>query len=144
MPERVRTLERTVAYLRGLAAQVAENASSLPDLTAEKNALDKALELFDEARKRQKIYTAERQKATQDMMAALVHGKEAARQIRFAAQLGLGARNEKLVLFNVAPLRTKAGRKASILQPPDEPSPSETTGETTAAPPTPAPEPTDP
>ena len=62
-------------------------------------------------------------------------GKEVARQIRLAAQLSLGARNEKLVLFNVKPLRTKAGRKASILNPPDEPA-GTPTGERTPTNPT--------
>ena len=121
MPKKIRTLDGTVADLRGLSARAAENASSLPDITAEKNELDQSLELFDAARKQQKIHEAERQKATQDMRTALGRGKEAARQIRFATQFGLGARNEKLVLFNVAPLRTNAGRKAAVLQPPDEP-----------------------
>jgi len=51
----------------------------------------------------------------------LGRGREAARQIRLAAKLRLGARNERLVLFNVAPLRTNAGRKAAIIDPPEEP-----------------------
>jgi hypothetical protein len=119
MPRKIRTLDNNVADLRGLSARTAENASDLPDITAERSALDKSLEGFDEARKRQQIHHAERQKATQDMATALGRGKEAARQIRLAVKVGLGARNEKLVLYNVAPLRTNAGRKAAVLQPPD-------------------------
>jgi hypothetical protein len=80
------------------------------------------LGLFDDARKRQKIYDAEKRKATQDMMAALDHGKEAARQVRLGVKFRLGARNEKLSLFNVAPLRPRAAdSKAAILPPPDDP-----------------------
>ena len=121
MAKRVRTVENIVADLRGLSARVVENVDVLPDVTAEKSALDSALGLFDEAQTRQKIHEAEKRKATQDMETFLGRGKEVARQIRLAAQLGLGARNEKLVLFHVKPLRTKAGRKAAILNPPDEP-----------------------
>lgn len=120
MPIKIRTLEDSVADLRGLSARASENADILPDVTAEKAALDKALGLFDDADKRQKIHEAEKRKATQDKATFLGQGKEAARQIRLAAKLGLGARNEKLVLFNVAPLRTNAGRKAAILNPPNE------------------------
>jgi hypothetical protein len=114
-------LEDSVADMRRLSRTVTENADSLPDVTADKSELDKSLELFDEAQKRQRIHEAEKQKATQDMVKALGRGKEAARQIRLAAKLKLGVRSEKLVLFNVAPLRTRAGRKAAILNPPEEP-----------------------
>jgi hypothetical protein len=121
MAKKIRTLEDTVADLRGLSERVAENVDILPDIAVEKGSLDRALGFFDEARKQQKIHEAEKRKATQDMVMFLGRGKEAARQIRLAAKLSLGARNEKLVLFNVAPLRTNAGRKATIVNPPDEP-----------------------
>lgn len=115
------SLEDTVAELRGLSARVAENADVLPTVIAEKDELDRSMDLFDDAQKRQKIYDAEKRKATQDMVEALGRSKEAARQIRLGAKLRLGARNEKLALFNVVPLRTRAGRKAAILKPPDQP-----------------------
>jgi hypothetical protein len=120
MPRKKR-LEDTVADLRGLSVIAADNADTLPDVKAEKSELDKSLGLFEDAQKRQKIHDAEKRKASQDMVTALGRGKEAARQIRLGAKLSLGARNEKLSLFNVAPLRTRAGRKAAILKPPDEP-----------------------
>jgi len=120
MPIRIRTLDGTVADLRRLSERVSENADILPNVTADKDALDRALGSFDDAEKRQKIHEAEKRKATQDKAMFLDRGKEAARRIRLAAQVRLGARNEKLALFNVAPLRTNAGRKAAILNPPDE------------------------
>jgi len=123
MPRKKR-LEDTVADLRGLSVTAADNADTLPDVTAERSALDTSLGLFDEAQKRQKIHNAEKRKASQDMATALGRGKEAARQIRLGAKLSLGARNEKLSLFNVAPLRTRAGRKAAILNPPPDPPPA--------------------
>jgi hypothetical protein len=133
------SLEDTVAELRALSGRVAENADVLPAVTAEKDELDKSLGLFDDAQKRQKIHNAEKRKATQDMVTALGRGKEAARQVRLGAKLRLGARNEKLSLFNVAPLRTNAGRKAAILKPPDPP-----TGTPTGAQPPAKPDPTNP
>ena len=147
MPKKIRTLDGTVADLRGLSARVAENASDLPDIAAEVETLDKSLQLFDEARAQQQVHTAGRQKATQDMRTALVRGREAARQIRLATKFKLGARNEKLVLFNVAPLRTNAGRKVTILQPREEPKDGASggaTGGSSAAPATLNPKPTNP
>jgi hypothetical protein len=118
------SLEDTVAELRALSNRVAEDADVLPAVTAEKSELDTSMGLFDDAQKRQKIYDAEKKKATQDMVTALGRSKEAARQVRLGAKLKLGARNEKLSLYNVAPLRTTAGRKAAILHPPDGPPPA--------------------
>ncbi len=115
------SLEDTVAELRALSNRVAEDTEVLPAVTAEKSELDSSMGLFDDAQKRQKIYDAEKKKATQDMVTALGRSKEAARQVRLGAKLKLGARNEKLSLYNVAPLRTHAGRKAAILQPPPDP-----------------------
>jgi hypothetical protein len=136
MGKKNKRLEEAVADLRGLSDRVAEDADVLPAVTAEKSELDTSLGLFDDAKKRQKVHDAEKQKATQDMVTALGRGKEAARQVRFGAKLKLGARNAKLSLFNVAPLRTRAGRKAAILHPPDGPPPA-------TPPPTPAkPDPT--
>jgi hypothetical protein len=115
------SVEDTLAELRALSDRVAEDTNVLPIVTAEKDELDKSLGLFNDARKRQKIHDAEKRKASQDMATALGRGKEAARQVRLGAKLRLGARNAKLSLYNVAPLRTRAGRKAAILKPPDEP-----------------------
>ncbi len=121
MAKKNKRLEEAVADLRGLSDRVAEDADVLPAVTAEKSELDTSLGLFDDAKKRQKVHDAEKQKATQDMVTALGRGREAARQVRLGAKLKLGARNAKLTLFNVAPLRTNAGRKAAILHPPDGP-----------------------
>ena len=115
------SLEDTLADLRALSDRVAEDPDVLPTVTAEKDELDKSLGLFDDAQKRQKIHGAQKRKASQDMVTALGRSKEAARQVRIGAKFRLGARNEKLSLYNVAPLRTRAGRKAAILKPPDEP-----------------------
>jgi len=121
MPRNFKTLDGTIADLRNLSSRVAENASTLPDVTAEKSELDKSLDLVEEALTRQSFHESEKLKATQDVKVALGRGKEAARQIRFAVKLRLGARNEQLANFNVAPLRTRAGRRAAVLNPPDDP-----------------------
>ncbi|HEX3525840.1 MAG TPA: hypothetical protein VH988_02130 [Thermoanaerobaculia bacterium] len=128
------SLEDTVAELRALSDRVAEDSDVLPAVTAEKDELDKSMGLFDDAQKRQKIYDAEKRKATQDMVTALGRSKEAARQIRIGAKFRLGARNEKLSLYNVAPLRTHAGRKAAILRPPGPPAGTPTGAQTPAQP----------
>jgi hypothetical protein len=117
--------------LRQLLVTTEENEAQLPDVTAEKAELVKSLSSIEEAQNRQNHHQSEKQKATQDLVTALARGKEAARLIRTAAKLGLGPRNEKLVQFSVAPLRSRVARKAAVLKSPDDEPKEGTTGGTT-------------
>jgi len=101
-----------------LLVAVEENKDRLPDVQAEKAALEKSLADAQEAKKRQDLHVSDKQRATQDLAAALARGKDAAIQLRGAAKFKLGPRDEKLVHFQVAPLRKRGARKTALKQTP--------------------------
>lgn len=69
---------------------------------------------------RQVELTALRQQATQQLKATVVQGKEAVMQFRAILKAKFGPRNERLVQFNMAPLR-KRSRKLVEKKPTDSP-----------------------
>ena len=95
-------LDHTVALAPAESRRVA-----LSDL------LSRALDL----KARQDSHTAIRQQITQELDQVLEEGREQARQIRGMAKAILGSRNERLVQFDVAPLRRRS-RKAKPPEPP--------------------------
>ena len=111
MPK-MKTQGDVVSDWQRLLVATQENAAQMPDVSVERADLEKALELAQEAKNRQDLHRSEKQKATQDLSAALARGKDAAIQIRAAAKFKLGSRNEKLSQFRVAPLRKRGSRKA--------------------------------
>jgi len=110
------TFGAVTGSVRRLLSAMADNASELPDVTAERSALEKELAAAEEAKQRQDAHTGEKQLATQEMSSALVRAKDAAAQLRNAAKFKLGAKSEKLVSFQVAPLRKRGPRKAAQLK----------------------------
>jgi peptidoglycan hydrolase CwlO-like protein len=117
---KLKTYGDVVVDLNRLLVTVNENEGQLPDMSREKTELETALGRIDNAQARQNFHTSERQKATQDLTAALTQGQEVAKRIRAAAKFKLGAYNEKLVQFRVSPLRPR--RKPP--KPPDPPPPT--------------------
>jgi hypothetical protein len=95
-----------------LLVAMLENASSLPDVTAERTELELMLGGVQDAKSRQDFHNSERQRATQDLSAAINRYKEAAIQIRSIARAALGVRNAKLAQFRVQPLRKRKSRTA--------------------------------
>jgi hypothetical protein len=57
---------------------------------------------------------AQRQEVTQKLKAVLAQGNEVAMRIRAMAKAKLGLRSERLVHFNVAPLRRRGARKRVV------------------------------
>jgi hypothetical protein len=57
---------------------------------------------------------AQRQEVTQKLKALLAQGNEVAMRIRAMARAKLGLRSERLVHFNVAPLRRRGARKRVV------------------------------
>ena len=110
------TFKAVTSSLRRLLAMVAENAAVLPDVSAERSALEKELATADEAKRRQDTHTGDRQLATQDLNAALERAKDAAIQLRNAAKFKLGAKSEKLASFQVAPQRKHGPRKSAQIK----------------------------
>lgn len=96
--------------LRRLLVAMTENAATLPDVTAERNILEQELGNAEEAKARQDAATGDKQLATQQLRDALARAKDAGLQLQNAAKFKLGARNEKLSAFQVAPLRKRGSK----------------------------------
>jgi hypothetical protein len=115
------TYGNTLDGFRRLQVAMQENADRMPEATVERAALDTALVQAQDAKSRQDLHTSEKQRATQDFKEAVARGKDAMRQIQSAAKFKLGPRNEKLVQFQVAPLRKRGPRKAAGAKQPPAP-----------------------
>lgn len=70
----------------------------------------------------QEASAAERQQATQDILEKIQVGREQARRLRGMAKGLIGTKSERLVQFQVAPLRSR-----SRTRPPEPPPPVEAT-----------------
>jgi hypothetical protein len=66
---------------------------------------------------RQDLHAGARQKATQDLAAAVERGKEAAVKMRGFVKARLGPKNELLSSFGVAPARKRVRRPAEPAEP---------------------------
>jgi hypothetical protein len=117
MPK-ISTYGDAISDLIRLLAAAEENANQLPDITVIKFELGTVLSIAQDAKRRQDHHVSERQSATQELRNALDRGHDAAIQLRSAARLAFGARNEKLVQFRVAPLRKRKAPKNLLLKPP--------------------------
>ena len=106
--------------LRRLVVAVKDNAAVLPDVTTEVATLEGALAAAEDAKTRQDSHKADKQVATQDMKTALAQAQNAAFQLQSAAKFKLGARNEKLVGFQIVPLRKRGPRKPAQLKAQEE------------------------
>jgi N-acetyl-beta-hexosaminidase len=102
--------------MRRLLVALEENAGLLPELSVERATLERELGAAEEAKSQQDAFTASRQLATQKMRAALGRAKDAVLQLQNAAKFKLGPRNEKLVVFQVTPLRRRGSRSAARLK----------------------------
>jgi hypothetical protein len=69
----------------------------------------------------QKQLTADKQKATQDLQAALKRLEDLLISLRAAIRGDIGPRSEKLVEYGITPLRKKRGRKAKPAEEPETP-----------------------
>jgi hypothetical protein len=96
--------------MRRILVTITENAAVLPDVSAERAILERELAAVEEAKNRQDACTGGKQRATQDMREAFGRAREAFLQLQNAAKFKLGPHNEKLVSFQVKPLRKRGSR----------------------------------
>jgi hypothetical protein len=106
--------------LRRLLAALMENAATLPDVVVERLGLELALTAAEEAKNRQDAAVGNKQLATQELQGALATAKDAAIRLQSAAKFKLGPRSEKLVVFQVKPLRKRGSRTAARLRKQEE------------------------
>lgn len=87
-----------------------------PSVTAESQSLTQSLAQFQSLKARQNELRGLRQEVTQQIKATIVAGKETAIRVRSVVKGKIGPKNERLVHFNVAPLRKRPRKsKAAAL-----------------------------
>ena len=107
-----------------LLAAIATNTDLLPNIDEQRAPLEAALTELKAVSVRQQNLTADRQKATQDLKAAVARARDLAIQLRAAVKGKLGVRTEKLVEFRVQPLRKRTRTAKSAVKAPAEPQPA--------------------
>jgi hypothetical protein len=119
--------------------QLLEASSKTPELKSgideERAALEAALAEVQALKARQNELTAFRQEATQQLAAAVKRGQDRAIRFRSVARAKVGPYNERVVHFNVAPIRNRK-RKAVVEVPPNGETPGGTPGTEPNVPPT--------
>ena len=110
--------DSVVGNLQGVLEAVERNPEVQPSVQDERQVLAQSLTDIQGLKARQRELSALRQEATQQLNAAVSRGKEAAIRVKSVVRGKMGPRNERLVHFNVAPLR-KRTRKAKQEKPAD-------------------------
>jgi hypothetical protein len=106
-----------ISLWQKLLAACADNASSLTAAEPQRLAVERALKDVTDLKALQDSHRAAKQEARQQLDKALKDGREAARRLQGAVKANLGTDNERLVQFNVAPLRARGPRKAKAVPP---------------------------
>ena len=109
----------TIVDADQLIAATAANADQLPSVAKHRDPLVEAVAVVRELRVRQQTLRADKQKVTQDLKAAVRRVKDLMLHLRTAVRFDIGPRSEKLVEFNMAPLRQRP-RKAKPAEPTEE------------------------
>jgi len=98
-----------------------DNATVMAPAEPQVIALKQTLEQTQELKATQDSYAANRQQSTQELLELFKVGREQARQLRAMAKALLGTKNERLVQFEVAPIRSRSRSKDTPAEPPVEP-----------------------
>lgn len=105
-----------------------DNAANLPaDMESRRAVFVAHVAKVKELKARQDSLTAARQETTQQLNKLIAEGVEMARGLRTQVRASLGAKNERLVQFGVAPLRKRAPRKPKAKTPEPQAPPSPVT-----------------
>jgi len=110
----VRELERLLQAFN-------DNQGVMAPATPQRNTLEIALNDLKDMKSRQDSFAAQRQEATQQVEALMLRAREEARRLRGMAKGLLGTKNERLVQFQVAPIRSRPRLKPDPLPPPPPP-----------------------
>ena len=84
-----------------------DNAEILVTAEPQRDTVEDNLKQLQELKARQDSFTAQRQQATQELVALMKQTREDARRLRALVKGLLGTRNERLVQFQVAPFRSR-------------------------------------
>ena len=109
-----------------LLQATADNASDMEAAEPQRAALAQLLAEARNLKATQDSYNARRQQSTQEILEVSKMGREQARRLRGMAKGLLGTQNERLVQFQVAPVRR---RSRTNTRPPEPPPPVEVSPE---------------
>lgn len=108
----------------GVLAAAEENAAALPDLQTEKSTLRQTLDKAKTLKDLQASHQAARQETTQALKQVLQEGRDQAAKLRDAAKFKIGRRSERLVQFNITPLRKRTKKAETPPSPVQTPKPT--------------------
>jgi hypothetical protein len=123
----------------GLLDALQRNPDLQPSVEPERQLLTQSAAEVQGLKARQEELTALRQEVTQQLDAAVTRGKETAIRVRSVVRGKIGPKSERLVHFNVAPLRKRPRKAKTVEKPPngkapgtDPDSPASPSGESAA------------
>lgn len=131
MPPRKSSQPEVIRHSEKLLDAIESNPALLPDLSDLTGPLREVIGEIKVLSARQETLRADRQKTTQDLQAAFDQARDLGIRLRAAVKWRLGPRTEKLVEFQVAPLRprtrsTKRRPKATPANPVNAPAAAST------------------
>lgn len=97
-----------------------DNSAALAPAEPQRNAVAINLDRLRDAKARQDSFAAQRQQATQELLVLMSQAREDARRLRGMVKGLLGTKNERLVQFRVAPIRSRTRTVAPPPPPPVE------------------------
>lgn len=95
------------------------NAEALASADPQRQALEQILAKARELKNQQESFIAAKQQLTKEINELMEDGEEAARRLRAAAKANLGTKNERLVQFDVTPIRPRTRKPKE--EAPEEP-----------------------
>jgi hypothetical protein len=117
MPPKKSSQPEIIRHSEKLLSAIESNPTLLPDLSDLTGPLGETIAEIKVLSARQETLKADKQKATQDLRAAFDRARDQAIQVRAAVKSRLGPRTEKLVEFQMAPIRprTRTTKKAPVV-----------------------------
>jgi hypothetical protein len=106
-----------ISQWQKLLAACADNAPVLTAAEPQRLEVEKMLKSVMDLKAVQDSHRAAKQETRQQLDQALADGREAARRLRGAVKANLGTATERLVQFNIKPIRAHGPRKPKAVPP---------------------------
>jgi hypothetical protein len=102
-----------------LLAACADNASALTAAEPQRLEVEQILKEVMDLKALQDSHRGAKQETRQQLDQAIANGREAARRLQGAVKANLGTANERLVQFNIKPIRARSSRKPKAVPQPE-------------------------
>jgi hypothetical protein len=109
-----------ITHWQNLLAACADNAAALTTAEPQRLAVEQMLKSVMDLKAVQDSHRGAKQQIRQQLDQILKDGREAARRLQGAVKANLGTTNERLVQFNIKPIRPRGARKPKVVPPPTE------------------------